>query len=364
MSAEVDLKGKKRPHNGMDDIPSLGDILSEPTPSEADDLVSTNVPSEGDMLNEQTWPTEEEIANAPVNGGGNGEILPPALPGTTPRRLKKVPKGTSVYQAAWIPDEDDDDEAYGYSEDEDGQTGEGEFKEPPLLQDDEEEYEYIDMDAGTDAKATSTSGVGGHQDLPMDIENAQYQTYLENKRQSASDRQKESKDDLEFPDEVDTPLEIAARERFARYRGLKSFRTSKWDPYENLPRDYARCFMFTDYKVMSKKLAARAAEEGVEVGCRRSTPFVAAILNRLAARYACHGVHQWRASSCGFAAYCLAPDGAIRPAEARAQVLRRELHLRTKHRIHTRRQVEGQPDYSTWVPAIQHQPPVVSAHSG
>lgn len=253
----------------MDDAPTLGDLLSEPTPSEADDLVSTNVPSEGDMLNEQTWPTEDEIADAPANTGSNGDMLPPALPGTTPRRLKKVPKGTSVYQAAWIPDEDDEDEeGYGYSEDEamgeDGEPVEGEFKEPRLLQDDEEEYEYIDMDAGT-ARASSTTGMGGHQDLPMDIENAQYQSYLENKRQTAADRQKLSKDDLEFPDEVDTPLDIPARERFARYRGLKSFRTSKWDPYENLPRDYARCFMFTDYKVMGRKLAARAAEEGVEV---------------------------------------------------------------------------------------------------
>jgi len=53
-----------------------------------------------------------------------------------------------------------------------------------------------------------------------------------------------SREEYEFPDEVDTPLEIAARERFQRYRGLKSFRTSEWDPYEDLPVEYSRVWEF------------------------------------------------------------------------------------------------------------------------
>ena len=40
-----------------------------------------------------------------------------------------------------------------------------------------------------------------------------------------------------FPDEVDTPMDTpgGARARFARFRGLRSFRTSQWHPQENLP---------------------------------------------------------------------------------------------------------------------------------
>jgi len=75
-------------------------------------------------------------------------------------------------------------------------------------------------------------------------------------------RQREERDDREFPDEVDTPKDVPARARFQRYRGLRSFRTSPWDPYENLPRDYARIFQFEDFKRTERVVRRRAEEEG------------------------------------------------------------------------------------------------------
>lgn len=48
---------------------------------------------------------------------------------------------------------------------------------------------------------------------------------------------------MDFPDEVDTPF-TEARKRFLKYRGIRSIKTCNWDPYENLPVDYAKIFRF------------------------------------------------------------------------------------------------------------------------
>lgn len=232
---------------------------------DADSLASTNVPDDDDFgMDEQTWPTEEELASAPAELRDRAEMPPPARPGTTPK-LKKVAKGTSAYQAAWIIDEevgelsadevDSEDEEQAMQ---DGQAGEDDEEE-------EEETEFVD----THADETGSVSARPFADLSPEQEQAQLQEYL---TQRAARRNVENQDDLDFPDEVDTPLHVPARERFARYRGLKSFRTSKWDPYEELPRDYGRCFMLDDWKGMGRRMEKRVAEEGVEVGLSSCVP--------------------------------------------------------------------------------------------
>jgi len=75
---------------------------------------------------------------------------------------------------------------------------------------------------------------------------------------------------MEFPDEMDTPRDLAARVRFQRFRGLRSFRTSPWDTYENLPIDYARIFQFEDYERTKLRVRRQAEEEGVSVSIETS----------------------------------------------------------------------------------------------
>lgn len=81
-------------------------------------------------------------------------------------------------------------------------------------------------------------------------------------------REREDADDLAFPDEIDTPQDTPARTRFARYRGLRSFRTSPWDPYENLPSDYARTFQFEDYARTERNVRRYTDDHAVKTGTR------------------------------------------------------------------------------------------------
>ena len=211
--------------------------------SDADSLVSSNDPD--DMANEQTWPTEEEMQGNGAPSSENGhDVMPDANNGTTPKAVRRIPKGMSEYQAAWILDDDEDEDG----EERDEKDGDEET---------DEEEEMVDAPIEDDDLESRRSVA--FQDLDEDEEERQLASW--------KNRDREEQDDAEFPDEIDTPMDVPARTRFQRYRGLRSFRTSPWDPYENLPRDYARIFQFDDFKRVERNVKRRTESDaaGVQV---------------------------------------------------------------------------------------------------
>ncbi|KAF9784341.1 ribosome biogenesis protein tsr1 [Thelephora terrestris] len=240
------------PKNSSDDAIEIEPaVLAEPDPESADSLISTNDPD--DLANEQTWPTEEEMNGLEQSAGGAS--LPDAKAGTTPKRVKRIPKGMSEYQATWIVDSDEEGDEEGHEKDDNDSAS----MDAEAHGEHGEEEEGMAMEELMEVE--SKKSVVAFQDLDMEEETQQLKKWR--------DRKREEEEDAQFPDEVDTPMDVPARTRFQRYRGLRSFRTSPWDPYENLPRDYARIFQFEDFK-RTERSAFRKAEEGsgVEPGLR------------------------------------------------------------------------------------------------
>ena len=199
---------------------------------------------------EQTWPTEEELKEADI-----------AQRNAAAQKKRRLPKGTSDYQAAWILDDDDDGDG-----DEDDGDDDDDVSLPDLepnvattgSHDDDDDDDVDDAWQHADGGATEI-------DIGIDDDDLEEEDVVAAKLKA---RKAAVVDELQFPDEVDTPVDIPARRRFARYRGLKSFRTSPWDPKEDLPQDYARVFAFENFKRTLKRAreaANRVPEPGTAV---------------------------------------------------------------------------------------------------
>jgi pre-rRNA-processing protein TSR1 len=83
--------------------------------------------------------------------------------------------------------------------------------------------------------------------MDMDAEDDKHIS-MQERQALVEQRKRDLEEDRDFPDEVQVEEDVNARDRFARYRSLKSFRKSFWDPKENLPLTYASIYHFGSFK--------------------------------------------------------------------------------------------------------------------
>ncbi|PSK36184.1 Ribosome bioproteinsis protein tsr1 [Elsinoe australis] len=173
---------------------------------------------------------------------------------------KRLPRGTSKYQAAWylgdmsdsgsdletVDGNDDDVSMNGAAHPADGTEGLDQNMAEPT-EGAPSEYPQSEM----------------FLDPSPDDEADQLAAYRQNR--------KDAEEDLEFPDEIELHPGVLARERLSRYRGLKSLRTSTWEteedkPYE--PSEWPRLLDIANYKAAKNRYVNEALAGGIAPGTR------------------------------------------------------------------------------------------------
>ena len=102
-------------------------------------------------------------------------------------------------------------------------------------------------------------------DENLEKEDEEEMNKISNKHKQKTSIQYRTKEEMEFQDEVDTPIDIPAKERFKKYRGLDSMKTGSWDPLTNLPKEYGTIFSFENIKNTYKLSVKRAHNEGLKL---------------------------------------------------------------------------------------------------
>ncbi len=169
-----------------------------------------------------------------------------------PPRPQKLPKGTSSYQAAWFL-EDVSDSGSDIMDDEDVDADVGMGGISTQIGPEDGAAAVDPMDATTEAAPSEYPDSEMHIDRPADEE----AKAIEEFRKS---RKKEAAEDLEYPDEIELQPNVLARERLAKYRGLKSL--LRPDGTRQIRR---QCHVQIDHGMLV--LMAKEAEHGYRLSC-------------------------------------------------------------------------------------------------
>ncbi|KAI1639410.1 AARP2CN domain-containing protein [Biscogniauxia mediterranea] len=171
---------------------------------------------------------------------------------------KKLPKGTSSYQAAWFLDDVSDSE----SELDDQEMQDVEEENAPAAPEDGME--------GLAGKEPTEAAMSEYPQSEMFVEPNEDEDAQQLEAYRAR-RRDEVEEDKEFPDEIELHPHVLARERLAKYRGLKSLRTSPWNveedrPYQ--PEEWSRLLQISDYQSSRNRSIREALVGGVAPGTR------------------------------------------------------------------------------------------------
>ena len=102
-------------------------------------------------------------------------------------------------------------------------------------------------------------------DENLEKEDEEEKIKISNKHKQKTSIQYRTKDEMEFKDEVDTPIDMPAKERFKKYRGLDSMKTGSWNPLINLPKEYRTIFSFENIKNTYRLSVKRAHNDGLKL---------------------------------------------------------------------------------------------------
>ncbi|RFU25399.1 hypothetical protein B7463_g10934, partial [Scytalidium lignicola] len=172
-----------------------------------------------------------------------------------PKMPKRLPKGTSAYQAAWFLGDNFSDSG---SDMEDVDEEADITLEAPRPEDGIEGFAPRDP---TEAAPSEYPQSEMFLDPTPDDEAEVEQLAAFRKRKG-----NEAEDDPEFPDEIELHPHVLARERLARYRGLKSLRSSPWEEDEDKahePEEWRRLLEVPEYKSAKSQFTREALVGGV-----------------------------------------------------------------------------------------------------
>ncbi|KAL8915837.1 MAG: hypothetical protein Q9172_006623 [Xanthocarpia lactea] len=239
---EETMEGVTKRHNPSEDQDDL--LALAPEEMEAEEVTSTVATDthKGVLLDDHHYFSDD-----------NSHIPPPP---------KRLPKGTSSYQAAWFLD-DVSDSGSDIVDDE-NEDADVAMEEVFSTRPEDGADPLGSMDAATEAGHSEHPDTEMHIDRPAEEE----AEAIEEFRRS---RKNEADDDIEFPDEIELHPNVLARERLAKYRGLKNLRTSEWNveadaPYQ--PSDYSRLLQIADYKKSKHAAIREAVAGGIPIGKR------------------------------------------------------------------------------------------------